>query len=327
MTARSHQAEADFRRRMDEAKARKNLSDVVGRRTKLKRRGRGELVGLCPFHDEKTPSLEVNDAKGVFHCHGCGASGDHFTFLTKAGGLSFREAFEALSGDCFPTIDPAERAKQRTEEAALRQAAIDDARWMWDQCGPVAGTIGATYLRDVRGITMHLPLAVRFGVVPTSRDDEGQWRQAYPAVVLASTDAAGAIVGLQRIFLMDDGSDKRWGKRSKLSLGRPRGSAVRLQRGTLGKVIICEGPEDGLSLAQELPGYGVYVALGTAMMPMVELPAALRTVTIAGQNDAPGRAAVTACCEAFAARGIDTLTMFPAEGYKDWNDMLRGMAA
>jgi DNA primase len=327
MIRRSPEQEQAFRQRVDAAKGKKNLSDVVARRTKLKRRSRGEMVGLCPFHEEKTPSFEVNDAKGVFYCHGCGASGDHFTFLTRADGLSFRHAYEALAGDTFPTVDPAERTRQRLEDERIRRAAIGDALWMWDQCGDPGGTIAETYLRETRAITMKLPAAVRFGVVPISRDMEGQWRRAFPAVVLASTDGGGEIVGLQRIFLSDDGRQKRWGKRSKLSLGRPRGSAVRLQAGTSGRLIICEGPEDGLSLAQELPADGVHVALGTAMMPLVPLPPTQRVVTIAGQNDKPGHAAVKTCVDAFGARGIETKTMFPADGYKDWNDMLRGIRA
>lgn len=324
---RSYEEQQEFRRRMDEAKGRKNLSDVVARRTTLKRRGGNEMVGLCPIHEEKTPSFEVNDAKGVFYCHGCGAAGDHFTFLTRVDGLPFGHAFEALTGDTFPTVSAAERARQKEEDVRIRRAAIADARFIWDRCDDATGTIAEVYLREVRAITMPLPPSVRFGVVPTSRDMEGNWRRAFPAVVLASTSSGGEILGVQRIFLDDDGRSKRWGKRSKLSLGRPRGSAVRLNTGVTAKHIVCEGPEDGLSLAQELPDYAVHVALGTAMMPLVSLPLSARTVTVAGQNDNPGRAAVKTCCDAFNERGIDTRTMFPAADYKDWNDMLRGIKA
>lgn len=323
---RSAERDAAFRHSVEAAKERRNLSDVLGRHTKLKRRGR-ELVGLCPFHQEKTPSFEVNDAKGVFYCHGCAASGDHFTALKLLDGLSFREACEALSNETFPAVAPADRARAREEDRAARAAAIEDARFMWDRCRDPVGTPAETYLRDVRGITMPLPPAVRYGIVPASRDDEGHWRKPHPAVVLACTANDGSIVGLQRIFIRDDGRDKRWGKRSKLSIGRPRGAAVRLTQPSGSEVVICEGPEDGLSLAQEMLSATVWVALGTAMMPEIDYPATIRSVVIARQNDEPARAAAEKAGAAIAERGLGVRVMRPADGFKDWNDQLRGIRA
>lgn len=305
---------------VDDAKARKNLSDVLGRHTKLRKRGR-ELVGLCPFHPEKSPSFEVNDAKGVFYCHGCGAFGDHVTVLRLLDGMDFTRAIEALSGDRFPTVAPEDRAKAMAEDAKARAESISDARYMWGKCLPIRGTRGELYLRETRGLTLEFPSSVRFGMVPTSRDDNGNWKRPLPAVVFAVTDGAGAVVGLQRVFLTDDGRQKRWGKRSKLSLGRPRGGAVRLS--SVGEIVICEGPEDGLSLAQELPHRAVWVALGTAMMPEIEIPPSAKLVTVAGQNDKPGRAAVDVALERFRELGITAHSMFPPDGFKDWNDALR----
>src|ERR1700734_3549512 len=62
----------------------------------LKRRGR-RFLGLCPFHKEKTPSFNVNQDTGVYHCFGCKESGDVFTFLQKADGYTFHEAVRALA--------------------------------------------------------------------------------------------------------------------------------------------------------------------------------------------------------------------------------------
>src|SRR6267378_4470246 len=56
---------------LDELRARISLSDVVGRKASLKRRSGSEYAGLCPFHNEKTPSFTVNDKKGFYHCFGC----------------------------------------------------------------------------------------------------------------------------------------------------------------------------------------------------------------------------------------------------------------
>src|SRR5512139_3910103 len=63
----------------------------------LKRKGTN-WVGLCPFHDEKTPSFTVNPKTNLWHCFGCGAGGDAIGFLTKKEGLGFREAVARLKG-------------------------------------------------------------------------------------------------------------------------------------------------------------------------------------------------------------------------------------
>lgn len=72
-----------------------SIVDVVARYTSLRRSGR-EYLGLCPFHSEKTPSFSVNEEKGVFHCFGCGESGDLIRFIEKIEGISFLEALALL---------------------------------------------------------------------------------------------------------------------------------------------------------------------------------------------------------------------------------------
>jgi DNA primase len=74
------------------------LSEVVGKRVKLKLRGK-EFQGLCPFHNEKSPSFTVNDQKGFFHCFGCAAHGDIIGFTMKIDGLEFRDAVQKLADD------------------------------------------------------------------------------------------------------------------------------------------------------------------------------------------------------------------------------------
>ncbi len=271
--------------------------------------------------------MRLNDAKGTFHCFGCAASGDIVTLVMRREGLGFIDAMRWLGAADLPAVDPADRIRAAAEDAAERAAAIRDAREMWGHCVDPAGTPAEAYLRRCRGITMDLPPAVRFGRVPTSRDENGNWKRPYPALVLSVVDGAGDVVGLQRVFLRDDGMDKRWGKKSKLSLGRPRGAAVRLQAGISGEVVMCEGPEDGLSLAQELPDHTVWVALGTSMMPEIKLPPSLRMITIAGQNDAPGRVAVENARARFVEQGVGVRLIYPADGFKDWNDQLRGVRA
>jgi len=83
---------------VDEVKARTNIADIIGERVALKPAGVGSLKGLCPFHDERSPSFNVRSQAGFYHCFGCGESGDVYTFLRQMDHVSFTEAVERLAG-------------------------------------------------------------------------------------------------------------------------------------------------------------------------------------------------------------------------------------
>ncbi len=83
---------------VDEVKARTNIADIVGEHVSLKSAGVGSLKGLCPFHDERSPSFHVRPQLGYYHCFGCGESGDAYTFLQRMDHVSFTEAVERLAG-------------------------------------------------------------------------------------------------------------------------------------------------------------------------------------------------------------------------------------
>ncbi|MEC7942476.1 MAG: CHC2 zinc finger domain-containing protein [Pseudomonadota bacterium] len=102
---------------LDEIRARLTLSDVVNRSVKLTRKGR-EYLGLCPFHNEKTPSFTVSDDKNFYHCFGCGAHGDVFTFLIEKEGLSFPEAVERAALEAgleVPVSNPQELEREKRQ--------------------------------------------------------------------------------------------------------------------------------------------------------------------------------------------------------------------
>ncbi len=81
---------------IDIIKSKLLLSDIVGKKVRLIKRG-DSFVGLCPFHNEKTPSFSVSNTKGLYYCFGCLASGDAFEFISQTEGLSFKEALEKIS--------------------------------------------------------------------------------------------------------------------------------------------------------------------------------------------------------------------------------------
>ncbi len=82
---------------IDEIRARTNIADIVGDYVTLKSAGVGSLKGLCPFHDEKSPSFNVRPSAGYFHCFGCGEGGNVFDFLMKIDHVTFPEAVERLA--------------------------------------------------------------------------------------------------------------------------------------------------------------------------------------------------------------------------------------
>src|SRR5215475_1335820 len=93
---------------LDELRARLPVSEVVGRRVKLRKAGR-EWKALSPFNQEKTPSFTVNDQKGFFHDFSSGKHGDIFDFVMETEGLTFPEAVERLAsmaGVALPAVSP-----------------------------------------------------------------------------------------------------------------------------------------------------------------------------------------------------------------------------
>src|SRR5881296_2572451 len=99
---------------LDELRARLPVSEVVGRRVKLKKAGR-EWKGLSPFNQERTPSFTVNDQKGFYKDFSSGKHGDIFTFVMETEGLSFPEAVERLAGLAgvpMPEVSPEAEAQE-----------------------------------------------------------------------------------------------------------------------------------------------------------------------------------------------------------------------
>jgi DNA primase len=110
---------------IDRVRQQTGIVAVIGESVKLQRRGRTH-VGLCPFHQEKTPSFHVNEERGFYHCFGCGASGDVFKFVQETRGFGFAEAVELLAERAGIEIvttgadrDASERASQRRREQHL----------------------------------------------------------------------------------------------------------------------------------------------------------------------------------------------------------------
>ena len=99
---------------IEEVRTRNDIVDVISGYVKLQRKG-SSYFGLCPFHNEKSPSFSVSPSKQMYYCFGCGAGGNVFTFLMEYENFTFPEAVKALAdraGMELPEMEYSEEAKQ-----------------------------------------------------------------------------------------------------------------------------------------------------------------------------------------------------------------------
>lgn len=282
---------------LDEIRTRLSVSDIVGRRVKLTRRGR-EFVGLSPFNPEKTPSFTVNDQKGFYHCFSSGEHGDIFAWVMRMEGLSFPEAVDRLAAEAgleVPKETPAERA--RAERRAGLHGAVEAAcAWFETQLRTPDGREALSYLRG-RGLSDETIRAFRLGYAPDGtalkaamaekgiadrllieagllrQPDDG--RPAYPffrrRILFPIADGRGRVIAFGGRF-MGDHKTAQTGKyinspdtplfdkgRTLYNLDRARTAA---HKGA--GILVAEGYMDVIALAQA--DFGAAVApLGTAM--------------------------------------------------------------
>lgn len=148
---------------VDEVKARTNIGDIVGERVALKSAGVGSLKGLCPFHDERSPSFHVRPQVGYYHCFGCGESGDVYSFLRAMDHLSFTEAVERLAARIGYTLhyEDGGAAPETSGRTRLYQANSAAAEWFRTQLSSPEADAGRRFLGE-RGFDAGA--AAHFGV-------------------------------------------------------------------------------------------------------------------------------------------------------------------
>lgn len=166
-----------------------DLVDLISEVTKVKKSGR-TFMAVCPFHEEKTPSMSVDRARGLYHCFGCGKGGDLFSFVQETQGLTFADALELLARKAGVTItqEPGE-AKRRGRRGAAVEAirrAIDvyhDRLKKSDEAGPAR-----SYLRG-RGYDIDVIEQWKIGFAGTSWDTLSKELKAAGIDDAAITDA------------------------------------------------------------------------------------------------------------------------------------------
>ena len=155
---------------LDELVERSDIVDVVSQYVQLTKKG-GNLFGLCPFHNEKTPSFSVSPDKQIYHCFGCGKGGGVVSFIMSIENLSFPDAVRFLAEKNGMTV-PEESTDQEIPRQRKRMLELnrEAARWFYACLNGPGGAKAAAYL-DKRGITRKTANRFGLGAAPEGWDN------------------------------------------------------------------------------------------------------------------------------------------------------------
>ena len=320
---------------VDAVKAAANIVDLVEAKTRLRKVG-GRYTGLCPFHEERTPSFSVSPDRGTYHCFGCGVGGDAISFVRETEGLDFVGAIEWLADrfhvqveydDASPHSDQQRRRRERMR-ALLEQAAAFYERTLWDS---TQGASAREYLAS-RGLGEEVCREFRLGLSPAGATLTRKAREKFSADELAAAglvtrrgtdyfqrrlmfplaDARGRVIGFQARKLHED--DPLRGKyvnspESELFHKSNVLYGFNLARGAISKedrAIVVEGNTDVIALRQAKLE-PVVASMGTALTErqLSELSRLTSRVFLCFDADAAGEDATLRGMELALRQGFD----------------------
>lgn len=160
---------------IDQVRERARIDEIVGEQVALRPAGVGALKGLCPFHDERTPSFHVRPAQGYYHCFGCGEGGDVIKFVENIHHLSFAEAVQYLADKTGVTLHYEEsgggdrKDPNRVSRARILEANRNAAQFFRSQLGSKEA-IGAQKFLSARGFDADVAAKFSLGYAPASWD-------------------------------------------------------------------------------------------------------------------------------------------------------------
>lgn len=138
---------------IEEVRMKNDIVDVISGYVKLQKKG-SSYFGLCPFHNEKSPSFSVSRQKQMYYCFGCGAGGNVFTFLMEYENYTFTEAVQFLAERSGVELPKSESSKEARERAGLKAVLLEinkaAAQYFYVQLKSEQGKVGYTYLRERR---------------------------------------------------------------------------------------------------------------------------------------------------------------------------------
>ena len=208
---------------IDEVRAVADIVAVIQDYVSLKKAG-ASYKGLCPFHNEKSPSFTVNRDKGFFHCFGCNVGGDVFKFVELQEKLGFQDTVKLVAGKFGVPVPQMESSDGQPESAAEREALLKmhevAAAHFAEQLASPAGARYREYLERDRGLTAATVAALKLGWAPPSRDGLHKRLQAQGF-------AGGLIRQSGLVSVRDDGSvADRFRNRLMVPISRDTGSIV-----------------------------------------------------------------------------------------------------
>lgn len=335
-----------------------DIVEVVGRHVKLQRAGK-DFKGLCPFHQEKTPSFHVVPSKGIYHCFGCQAAGDVYRFLMEVEGLGFVEAVKELAASAGVEIPERElnaderralraRANQREVMAAAAEY-FESALWTGD-----GGSAARRYLAD-RGFDDELIRKAGIGWAPEGwtrlgdhlenkgyplglaftcgllRQKERRFYDAFRGrVMVPIRDERGRVIAFGGRILEGDGAkyinstETPLYQKSRVLYGL---DLARRYIGQKDRAILVEGYFDVLAMHQA--GFGEAVATcGTALTPehTERLRRLTQKVIVITDSDRAGAAAAEKMLPMLLEAGITSYRL-DLPGAKDPDDLIREQGA
>ncbi len=337
-----------------------DMAELVGAKTELKRSGQ-QLMGLCPFHDERSPSFSVDPDRKVFHCFGCGEGGDLFKFVQLTEGLNFRESVETLSdryGVQMELTEEDPQAAQRREKRdrlleLLERTAAFYVRNLWES--PEAEE-SRQYLAG-RGLDEQLLREFRVGYAPskwgtvlaasrqagyseaelsdaglTVKNQKGKVYDRFRRrITFPLCDSRGRVLGFGARAVGADQKPKYLNSSENVIFHKGRqvygADLARSAAAKSGEVILCEGYTDVIALHQA--GLRNTVGLmGTALTEgqVAELARMAPVVTLALDADSAGQEAMVRAAKVAAGRKLE-LRVVPLPAGSDPADIVQAEGA
>ncbi len=341
---------------IQEIRDRADIVGLIGRYVELKQAGRNHK-GLCPFHDEKTPSFNVNPDRGIFHCFGCEAGGDVIGFMMRYENLSFPEAVRSLAADLGIEV-PEEGGSAGRDESKGLFAALDLAQRCYREALTSAGgRPGADYLRQ-RGLDPETIERFGLGFVPDRWDTvtsalraagissevgetaglilarqkgDGHYDRLRGRITFPIRDVRGRVIGFGGRALSKE-QEPKYLNTPETPVFRKRTSFYGFPQALepirrSGRVIICEGYFDAIALARA--GMGEALATcGTALTPdhAKQLRRRTTNVFLLFDGDAAGQKAMERAMAVLLPEGLRIRAVLLPDG-QDPDDFLAARGA
>ena len=280
---------------IEEVRSKNDIVDVISGYVKLQKKG-NNYFGLCPFHNEKSPSFSVSRSKQMYHCFGCGVGGNVFTFVMEYENFSFLEALQMLADRAGVELPKMEYSKEQKEKADLKSSILEvnkiAAQYFYMQLKGEGGSYAREYLKE-RGLDEELiksfglgysnkysddlykflrkrgyseDLIRQAGLINTS-EKSGVYDKFWNRVMFPIMDVNNRVIGFGG-RVMGDGKPKYLNSPETLVFDKSRNlyGINRARQSRRPYFLLCEGYMDVISLHQA--GFTNAVAsLGTAFTP------------------------------------------------------------